>query len=335
MTRSVCLVIPARNAAKSLPRCLAAARRILDQGLLHRIIVVDDGSTDDTGSVAEQHGASCLRSPPRGRSAARNLGWREAAEEIIWFMDADCVPRDDTLSALLPPFDDPTVAGVGGSFTMPDSGPLLARLIHQEIIQRHLAMPERTNFVATGNAAYRRDVLEQVGGFDEGFLRAQDAELSYRVRAAGYALAFARASTVEHAHDTRLRPYLRAQAQQGYWRFWLHLRHAAPATGDAYSSILDNGQPPLAMLGLASLPLLAIPHGWLAPIGLGTVLCVATIPMTARIVARTRRLRYLAYAPMTLVRAFARGLGLTWALCRYIPARLRGRGKLPPQMPST
>ncbi|MCP4591593.1 MAG: glycosyltransferase, partial [bacterium] len=253
MSRSVDLVIPARNAARTLRLNLTAAVRILERGELGRIIVVDDGSTDTTAQIAGEFPVTCLRSPPRGRSAARNLGWNESDADVVWFMDADCVAQPDALIRILPHFDDPVVGGVGGSFCAAPGGPLLAKLIHEEIIERHRRMGNRVNFVATGNAAYRRSVLEEVGGFDERFVRAQDAELSYRVRAAGHQLAFAPDSQVEHAHETRLWSYLRTQAQQGYWRFWLHLRHPSPASGDSYSSVIDNAQPLLAMGLLGSL----------------------------------------------------------------------------------
>ena len=318
---SVSLVIPGRNAAHTIRPCLEAVIPLLGRDGLEEIIFVDDGSTDDTAEIASEYPVTCLRSPPRGRSAARNLGWRTAGGGLVWFIDADCVADPDALAKLLPHFDDLNVGGVGGSFRMAGTGPLLTCLIHQEIIERHRAIPDRINFVATGNAAYRRRVLQQVGGFDERFARAQDAELSYRVREAGFALAFASGSQVEHSHDTQLWTYLRTQAQQGYWRFWLHLRHKAPATGDSYSSIVDNVQPPLAMLLLASLPLLLVPRAWPVTPVLAVLLGATQVPMTVRIVKRTRRLAHLCYAAMSFLRAFARGLGLTQAALSYLMGR--------------
>jgi glycosyltransferase involved in cell wall biosynthesis len=321
--RTVCLVIPARNSAGTIGQCLTAAVVILEKGELARIVVVDDGSTDETAGVVGEYPVTCIRSAPRGRGAARNLGWRACEADVIWFMDADCVAQPDALSKLLPHFDDPQVGGVGGSFTMPDAGPLLACLIHHEIIERHRRMPDRINFVATGNAAYRRSVLEEVGGFDERMLLAQDADLSYRVREAGFALAFEFESRVEHFHDSSIWSYLRRQAGQGYWRLWLHLRHSAPAMGDSYSSLVDNVQPPLAMLLLASLPALFIPHGWPIALVLAVMLAAAQIPMTVRILRSTGRWALLSYAPMGFLRAFARGFGLSWAVVCYVASRVR------------
>ncbi len=321
MCGSVCLVIPAYNAATTLRQCLGATAPLLEQGQLSRIIVVDDGSTDATPDIAAEFPVTCIRRDHAGRGSARNVGWRAATEDVVWFLDADCVAEPDALEKLLPHLDDPKVGGVGGSFAGSATQPLLASLIHEEIIERHRTMPRRVNFVATGNAAYRREVLERVGGFDEAFLRAQDADLSYRVRAAGLELAFAPNSRVCHAHETRCRPYLKTQLQQGYWRFWLHLRHTAPATGDSYSRLSDNAQPPLALLWLLSLPLLLAKGGWIAPAALTALLAIAQVPMTLRIVSRTKKLRHLLFAPMSFIRAFARALGLCCAAIVWLTKR--------------
>jgi cellulose synthase/poly-beta-1,6-N-acetylglucosamine synthase-like glycosyltransferase len=325
MTRSVCLVTPARNAARTIGRCLECAVAILERGDLQRIIVVDDGSTDGTAEIAEKFPVTCIRSEAGGRSSARNRGWQAAEEEIIWFVDADCEAEPDALAELLPCFNDPQVGGAGGSYKLLEGRGLLYRLVHEEIIERHRRMPNRVNFLGTFNAAYRRSVLETFGGFDPSLARAQDADLSYRVCGAGYRLGFCAASRVAHNNYTTWWPYLRAQAQQGYWRVWLHLRHTSHAAGDSYSDAFDHVQPPLAMLLLASLPLLIPPPTrFLAP-SVGIALALVQVPMTVRLVRRTKRLAYLCFAAMSFVRAFARGLGLAWAVLAYLPSRLTGR----------
>ncbi len=321
MSGSVCLVIPAYNAAGTLRQCLDSAVPLLEQGQLSRIIVVDDGSTDATPDIAAAFPVTCIRRDHAGRGSARNVGWRAATEDLIWFMDADCVAEPDALGTLLPHLDDPNVAGAGGSYGNMNPGSLLACLIHEEIVERHLAMPPRVNFLATFNVVYRRSILEQVRGFDERYLRGQDADLAWRIVEAGHLLAFDVGSRVKHFHPVTWRRYLRAQAQQGYWRFWLHLRHTAPATGDSYSRLSDNAQPPLAALGLFSLPALLWKAGWIAPVSLGALLVLAQLPMTFRIVRRTRRPRYLLFAPMSFIRAFTRALGL----CLAGLVRLTGR----------
>ncbi len=323
----VSLVIPGRNCSATIGPCLEAVVPMLDRGELAEVIFVDDGSTDNTVAIAQRYPIRLIRGGGRGAGAARNLGWRSAAGDLIWFIDSDCVANDDALVRLRPHLDDPRVGGVSGSYGNMCPEALLACLIHEEIIARHERMPTRVDFLATFNVLYRRAALEAVDGFDERFLKGQDAELSWRVMAAGYELGFEFQSRVRHYHETNLRKYLRIQRQQGYWRAWLHLTHRGHAAGDSYSSIVDHLQPPLAMLTLAALPTLLCPAmQWLFPL-LFVLLAALHVPLAVRLTRRTGRARYSAFWPMSLIRTFFRGVGLSagvvsWAFHR----RHRRRG---------
>jgi GT2 family glycosyltransferase len=320
----VTLVIPARNAARVLRACLGAAAPLLGKHGLEEIIVVDDGSTDETAAVAAEYPVRVLRGPAGGPGAARNVGWRAAASPLVWFIDSDCVAEPDALPLLLAHLDDPAVAGAGGSYgnMRPDS--LLACLIHEEIVQRHRSMCAEVDYLATFNVVYRREALEAVGGFDEGQFNgpgapgAEDIELAFRLHDNGYRLRFEPRSRVGHFHLTHLGRYLRSQRLHGYFRVWLYLHHRARAAGDSYSGLLDHLQPPLAMLTLASLPLaLAWLPFALVPAGLALLLHCLQLPMTARLCRRTGSARYLWFAPLAALRAFARGIGMSYATLRF------------------
>ena len=316
---SVSLVIPGRNCRKTIGPCLEAVVPLLSVpgSPLAEIIFVDDGSTDGTAEIVGQYPVRMVRGTGTGPGTARNLGWRGASGSLIWFIDSDCIAEPDALPRLLPHLDNPAVGGVSGSYgnMRPDS--LLACLIHEEIVERHRRMGTRVNFLATFNVLYRRSVLEQLGGFDERYLKGQDAELSFRVQEAGYELHFELDSRVKHYHEARWLSYLRTQRHQGYWRVFLHLSHPGHTGGDSYSSLLDHVQPPLAMLSLAALPLLAVPNlRWLAIVP-PVLLVLAPLPMTWRLLHRIRQPRYLAYLIMSPVRAFWRGAGLVQGLLSY------------------
>ncbi|MFH1417328.1 MAG: glycosyltransferase [Planctomycetota bacterium] len=325
MTDHVSLVIPGRDCARTIRQCLGSVVPLLEQPdcLLTEIIFVDDGSTDGTREIVGEFPVTLLDGVGRGAGAARNLGWRTANHALIWFIDSDCVAEPDALARLLPDMSDKQVGGVGGSYGNMAADSLLGCLIHEEIVERHRAMPKRVNFLATFNVLYRRSILEQIGGFDERFLKGQDAELAFRVMEAGYELRFEIDSRVKHFHPTRLWSYLRTQRQQGYWRVWLHLRHHGHSRGDSYSSLLDHVQPPLAVLAVAALPLMLVPSSyfrWIAPVLL-LLLGSASIPMTLRLLARLREPRYLLYAVMSFVRAFWRGLGMVHGTLAYLGRR--------------
>jgi glycosyltransferase involved in cell wall biosynthesis len=86
MTR-VSIVLPARNESSSLQVLLPAIRRLLPEA---ELIVVNDGSDDDTASIASHHGARVVSNPyPKGNGAAIKLGARNATGELLVFMDAD------------------------------------------------------------------------------------------------------------------------------------------------------------------------------------------------------------------------------------------------------
>lgn len=118
--KALAVVIPARNEAQNLRETLPA----LVDALAHlsvptRIFLVDDGSTDDTASVAQAHGVRVVPGESRGPGAARNLGAREAltwmealgADSKGWFLflDADCRLEPDHLERMVWHLHDPSV----------------------------------------------------------------------------------------------------------------------------------------------------------------------------------------------------------------------------------
>ncbi|MCG8404652.1 MAG: glycosyltransferase [Phycisphaerales bacterium] len=322
--KNVSLVIPGRNCARTIRSCLEAVVPLLRQpgSLLEEIIFVDDGSTDETKDIVAEFPVTCLAGLGQGPGSARNLGWRDAKCPLVWFIDSDCVAEPDALSLLLSHLEDSKVGGVGGSYGTMTSDSLLSCLIHEEIVERHRSMDTKVNFLATFNVIYRREILEQIGGFDERFLKGQDAELAFRVIKAGYELRFEFNSKVRHYHPTQLSSYLKTQRQQGYWRVWLHLSHGGHALGDSYSSVIDHGQPPLAMLVLITSPLVVLPYARWVPAGLVVALIAAQLPLTLRLTRRLKKARYLCFGFMSFIRAFWRGIGMTHGMFGYVGSKL-------------
>ncbi len=306
---AVSLVIPAHNAEGTVGVCLESVVDLLVDGRLEEIILIDDGSTDDTAKLARGYPVCCLTTGGCGPAAARNAGWRAARGSIIWFIDSDCVAEPDALPLLLEHLKDPGVVAAGGSYgnMRPDS--LLACLIHEEIIERHLAMSTEVDYFATFNVIVRRHALDSAGGFNERFLGAEDTELAYRLRASGGRFRFDIRSRVKHFHTTALGHYLRAQRRHSFWRMWLYLKHANRVRGDSYSGPVDHLQPPLALLLAASTPLSL--HPAIRPVValLAAALFLAQLPMTFRLVRRTRRAKYLWFIPFGMSRAFWRAWG--------------------------
>ncbi len=316
-TGEVTLVIPGRNCSTTLDRCLQSVVPLKQSGELKEIIFVDDGSTDTTPEIAASYPVRVITGAGQGPGAARNLGWRAVDSDWVWFIDSDCVAHPDALQKLLPHISDPEVAGVGGSYSnlFPES--LLATLIHEEIVARHQRMPREVDFLATFNVVYRRSVLEETQGFNESLKLAQDAELAFRISEARYQLRFDIDSKVGHHHPKNPLRYLRTQARQGYYRMALYRHHPSKIGGDSYSGLIDYAQPPLAMLLLASFPMLAgvfigADRLTVVPLLLLGALVLLQLPLTFRMLANpSHQLRSLCFPLLSVVRSIARGLGMT------------------------
>lgn len=108
LDRRVSLVIPAKNSAGILGRVLDAAMALQNAGEISEILVVDDGSTDKTAEVVARHPVRLLTTGGLGPGGARNVGWRAARHDLVWFIDSDCVaplapPPDWWTSSGIPP----------------------------------------------------------------------------------------------------------------------------------------------------------------------------------------------------------------------------------------
>lgn len=186
----ISVIVPAHNCPRTLRACLAG---LMATGCAEaEIIVVDDASTDDTAAVAWECGARVLCSPRQsGPGGARNFGAREAAGEIVFFVDADVVLHPDMLRRVLQMFDaHPGIAAMFGSYDMRPVAPgavsqyrnLLHHFVHQQ------GNSEASTFWG-GCGAIRRSVFFDIGGFDEQKFPCpsiEDIELGYRLRSAGH-----------------------------------------------------------------------------------------------------------------------------------------------------
>ena len=184
---SVGVVIPAFNAAEVVA---GAAESVLGQEPVpDRVIVVDDGSTDDTPSVVGRYAGrlEVLRQPNRGPAAARNAGWARLETDAVVFLDADDLLLPGALArrrALLEDTDaawahtegmlqDESGARRGFSQTYPPAGGKVGGWIFSDLLCR--------NFITTGAAIVRRQALQAVGGFDEDLRRMEDWDLWLRL----------------------------------------------------------------------------------------------------------------------------------------------------------
>ena len=315
------VIIPAYNAADVLPRCLRALEHQTIPQDQYEVIVIDDGSTDNTEELAQQGGARVITVNHVGPAAARNAGAELARAEIIVFTDADCEPAPDFLERILDPFDAPVVSGARGVYRTQQTS-LVARFVQLEYEERYhrIARVEAEqgtiDALDTSYAAYRRDVFMEAGGFDVRFLHAavEDHELSYRLAREGHILKFVPEAAVYHWHVDSIRKYARRKFRIGYWKAFLAKQHPDYALNDAHTTqslkiqILLAALIPFALASWFFSPI----GGWIA-LAMFLAFFISAFPLLRLIYQRDKPV--LLIAPiMLLVRAYASGLGFFWGL---------------------
>ncbi|HTT88298.1 MAG TPA: glycosyltransferase [Acidimicrobiales bacterium] len=197
-TVSVC--VSTRNRAQLLPRLIAGLEaQTLDPGSFE-VIIVDDGSIDDTPETLKglQKSTSLrlvtLRGNGSGAAAGRNLAWRAASAPIIAFTDDDCVPSPGWLVAGLEVMNRPGRRVVAGR-VRPIRGEE-----HKLGPFSYIPSVDASNafWFATANAFFLKADVERVGGFNEGFARAEDTDLAWRIIDTGAEPTFASDAVVCH-----------------------------------------------------------------------------------------------------------------------------------------
>lgn len=317
------MVIPAFNAEKTIGPVVHAARE-QDWSAGLEVIVVDDGSTDQTASQAEQAGAKVLRQSNQGPAAARNTGWRAAQGQVVLFTDSDCKPHNDWAKRLLSGFTTPGVGAVAGSYGIWNPQSWLARNIHKEIENRHSKMDGFIRVFGSYNVAIKKEVLEKLNGFDESYRRAsgEDNDLSYRMLKTGFTIGFRREALVDHLHQESILAYLREQARHGYYRMLMYRTHPEMIRGDDYTRLKDIVEPPLGFILLVSGIFALFLHGVFPLLFLGSALAYSLLQVLALVAQGELSTRW-PYAGITFLRGLARGLGMAGGLVRFSLSRSR------------
>jgi lipopolysaccharide/colanic/teichoic acid biosynthesis glycosyltransferase/glycosyltransferase involved in cell wall biosynthesis len=312
----ISVIVPAKNASKTLGGCLQA---LLHQECMqldndYEVIVVDDGSTDDTAEIAEQHAVRVIRQNNGGPAAARNAGARIARGTLLAFTDADCTPSPAWLKDIVQPLHDPEVVGVKGVYRTRQTE-LAARFVQLEYEYKYTRMRKQPaiDFIDTYCAAYRKEVFIQNGGFDESFRfpSVEDQEFSFRLARKGYLMVFEPSAVVFHYHDRTLSEYLQRKFGIGYWKaFMLHWT-PEKIFSDSHTAPTQRAEILLLAMMLATIPFIVF-WPYYATIFLLIILAVfIAITSSFLIFIRKRDPHVLWVAPaMLLGRAGALGLGL-------------------------
>jgi mycofactocin system glycosyltransferase len=229
----VTIVIPVRDRAAELERCLGAV------GPGREVLVVDDGSRDHTtlAAICARHRARLTRRDSgAGPAAARNTALPQVSTELVAFLDSDCEPPSGWLDELAGHFADPLVAAVAPR-VRPRSSPG-RRAVHRYLAARSpldmgsepaSVLPGgKVSYVPTAALLVRREALG--AGFDERLRYGEDVDLAWRLHDAGWRLRYEPGVVVEHAEPATVRAMLARRFNYGSCAAELAARHPGRLT---------------------------------------------------------------------------------------------------------
>jgi glycosyltransferase involved in cell wall biosynthesis len=217
----VSVVIPVFNGGEDLLRCLEAIKGSVAPP--HELIVVDDGSTDDSRAVASRFGARVLSTSGRsGPAVARNLGAKGTSGDVLFFIDADVCVHPDSISRVQAMFGraDAPDAVIGSYDDDPADRDFLSQYKNLMHCFVHQTGQEEASTFWSGCGAIRREVFAEHAGFDESYGRPaiEDIELGYRLLQNGRRVFLDRNLRVKHLKK---------------WTFWKLVK----------TDVLDRGIP--------------------------------------------------------------------------------------------
>jgi glycosyltransferase involved in cell wall biosynthesis len=195
---NVTVAVPCYNGAKYIEQTLQS---ILEQSRpSDEIIVVDDGSTDNSAEIIRHHPVRLIQHEEnRGLAQARNTAIASANGDILAFVDVDAYADPHLLASLVKGYCGPKVGGVGGQGVEVNINSLADRWRRAHASQSYGQHPKTVDFLYGLCMSFRLDVLQEVGGFNPIFCtNAEDIDIGIRVNTAGYLLHYEPKAKVYH-----------------------------------------------------------------------------------------------------------------------------------------
>ena len=257
----VSLIIPTCNGAAYIAQLLCRMRA--QSVPPDEILVVDSASEDGTAQIAASTPGVRVRSIERRSfddGGTRDMALREARCDVVLFMTQDALPVDDRLiERLLAPFADARVAAVGArQIAKPDARPFeRAVRAHSYPAESRVwtaadipALGVRAFLISNVCAAYRREAVLAVGGFDRPVLKNEDMLMAEKLLHAGHALAYCSEAAVLHSHRLSLRAQFRRnlligrtmKRYEARFEYAQELGEGAALFGDVSRQLLGEGQ---------------------------------------------------------------------------------------------
>jgi Glycosyltransferases, probably involved in cell wall biogenesis len=222
------IIIPAKNEQGYLPACLESLSRLAYPQEAYEVLMVDNGSTDNTVAIAQQYGARVFVCPELTIAGLRNFGARHAQGRCLVFLDADCTVASDWLIAASLWLDQADVCCFGNPPDIPEQSTWVQQAWYCMRHKRHLV--EEVDWFGSAHMFIQKEIFDRIDGFDETLITCEDYDVSFRLRQYGRIIADKRICVTHHRDPATLSHFFRKERWHGISnisglsRHGLHLR---------------------------------------------------------------------------------------------------------------
>ncbi len=225
----VSVVVASYNGGRTLPACLNSLSHLNYPD--YEVILVDDGSTDDTATIASHYpNVRTIHQPNLGLSAARNTGIAAANGEIVAFTDSDCQADEDWLYYLVGDLLKTDACAIGGhNLPPPEDNWVAGAVAVSPGAPAHVMLTDReAEHVPGCNMAFWKWALTAIEGFDPIYRAAgDDVDVCWRLQQRGWKIAFSHSAFVWHHRRNTIGAYLKQQRGYGVAEALLRYKHPA------------------------------------------------------------------------------------------------------------
>ena len=212
----ISVIVCTYNGARTLRECLSALTDLDYPN--YEVLVVNDGSTDDTAFIAQDYPVRLISQPNKGLSAARNTGLAASEGEIVAYIDDDAFPHRYWLRYLAAAFGRAAHVGIDGPNLSPPGDGFVAECVAAAPGNplHVLLSDELAEHIPGCNMAYRKEALVAIGGFDPRFRAAgDDVDICWRLQDRGSTIGYCPTAVVWHHRRNSIRAYWKQQYGYG------------------------------------------------------------------------------------------------------------------------